>query len=118
MTVAKKLPVSYRQHTGDRALDQVQRLAQQTASAVNKLGATSNPIGGGALVQSVVISNAGTNVPHTLGRVPTGYIVTRARGVTGLVFGVFMQDNGSPDATNWPLIITGATTITLDLYFF
>ena len=125
MTRPTKIAIR-RQHTGDRVFDEMQRLAQQTAQKVNSLSTTATaagPFGKGVAVTNQSISTAGTTVTHNLGRVPTGYLITRYRSNTNV--GATILENGAMTTTTAPFLCIqgngaapGASTVTVDLWFY
>jgi len=99
-----------RQHTGDRNVDEAQRLAQQLQTRTNAC-----PLINGNLVKQVTIvtAAAGTTINHGLGRVWTGWIITRVFGNGAL----FVEATNQPDPTRQIAILSSVQTV-VDIWFF
>lgn len=107
-----KLPITSRAHTGERIVDDAQRLAQRAASKVN--GQLFND---GVLVQNQAITTAGTIITHGLGRKPNGWIVTRLQGNASALVEATAA-NQPPDLTRQIKLLAASATVTADVYFF
>ena len=106
-----------RQHTGDRVMDEAQRLAQRAAQAFN--GLPDNPFWDGVQVLDQTITVGGTTVTHNLKRVPIGYIVTRVRSYSGAAAGPVVYDaSGNPPSESTWLLFGANTTAQVDLWVF
>lgn len=127
-TLPKAAPFR-REHTGDAAMDRVQRAAQvvtqaheQTKAYVAANVAASIAPLGGQFLRNVSINTIGTSVPHTLGRVPVGYVITRSRSLSTPGANYQLSDNGAHTATALNVIVgcttAGVQALNLDLYIF
>ena len=68
------IPAPYKRiRTSNADLNRVQDAVQATFASLNLC-----PLLDGVLLRDVSIPNVNTKVPHTLGRVPLGYIVTKS----------------------------------------
>lgn len=109
---AIKLPATARAHTGDRLLDDAQRLGQQAARKLNAL-----PFADGVLVRNQVITTGGTVVTHGLGRKPTGYIFTRFQGNASPIVEALATSQPT-DLTKQIKFLAGSASVTADIFFF
>ena len=96
--------------TGNNDLDRVQ---DNIASALAPL--TSLPLVGGVLIQSIALKSGGAAnyVPHTLGRKPIGYIVSRQRAQADIWDG--QDQNANPSLS---YLLYASAPCTIDLLFF
>ena len=97
-----------REHTGDVQQDRAQRLAQQTADAVNAL-----PFLKGNWIKAKPIGTSATVIDHGLGRAWQGYLITRMRA-DARVYEAATQ----PADPKKQLSLQASSAVTVDLYVF